>query len=114
MTKVWLTVVLVCVVFTLVGAQSQQYQDGKIIAVKKLSSEAGAGHTDAPTGSSVEDYEISIQVGDTVYVCRYQSHSDQDLSWTQGKEGQVKIKGKRMYVKRASGSDAQATILRKT
>jgi hypothetical protein len=62
--------------------------------------------------SQVDKYEISIQVGDTVYVCRYLSHSDEDLSWIQGKEAQVRIKGKTMYVKKVTGKEAQATILR--
>jgi hypothetical protein len=64
--------------------------------------------------SQVDKYEISIQVGDTVYVCRYLSHSDEDLSWTKGKEGQVRVKGKTMYVKKVTGQEAQATILRTT
>jgi hypothetical protein len=62
--------------------------------------------------SQVDKYEISIQVGDTVYVCRYQSRSDEDLSWIQGKEAQVRIKGKTMYVKKVTGKEAEATILR--
>jgi hypothetical protein len=116
MKKIWLAAVLVCAACISAVAQSQttQYQDGKIIAVKKLPVHASSGHTDAPTASEVDEYEISIQVGDTVYVCRYASHSEQDLSWTQGKEGQVRIKGKTMYVKRVTGKEAQASILRKT
>jgi hypothetical protein len=50
-------------------------------------------------------------VADTVYVCRYSSHSDQDLSWAKGKEGQVRIEGKTMYVKRATGKEARAPIV---
>jgi hypothetical protein len=116
MKNMWLAVVLVCAACMAGGAQSQtsQYQDGKIIAVNKLPGLATPGHTDAPATSEIEEYEISIQVGDTVYLCRYLSHSDQDLSWTQGKEGQVRIKGKTMYVKRATGKEAQASILRRT
>jgi hypothetical protein len=116
MKTIWLAAVLVCAACISAVAQSQttQYQDGKIIAVKKLPGSANPAHTDAPASSEVDEYEISIQVGDTVYVCRYVSHSDQDLAWTQGKEGQVRIKGKTMYVKRATGKEAQASILRKT
>jgi hypothetical protein len=116
MKKAWLAVSLVCAVCLPVIAHSQtpQYQDGKIIAVKKLPSHDSAGHTDTPMASEVDDYEISIQVGDTVYVCRYVAHSDQDLSWTHGKEGKVRIKGKTMYVKRATGRETQASILRRT
>jgi hypothetical protein len=116
MKKMWLAVVLVCAACMAGGAQSQTspYQDGKIIAVNKLPALATTGHTDATATSEIEEYEISIQVGDTVYVCHYISHSDQDLSWTRGKEGQVRIKGKTMYVKKATGKEAKATILRRT
>jgi hypothetical protein len=117
MKTIWLAVVLVCAACIPAIAQSStsDYQDGKIVAVNKLPGNAmGGGGTDAPAASSVEEYEISIQVGDTVYVCHYTSHSDQDLSWTKGKEGKVKIKGKTIYVKRATGKDAKASIVRTT
>src|SRR5258705_8709246 len=116
MKKAWLPVLLLCAACISAAASSQtaQYQSGKIIAVNKLPSHAGSGGTDAPAASEVEEYEISIKVGDTLYVCRYVSHSDQDLSWTQGKEGQVRIKGKTIYVRKATGKEAQASILRQT
>ena len=116
MKNLWLAVALVCAACMPAGAQSQstQYQDGKIIAVNKLPAPVSSEHSDAAGASQVEEYEVSIQVGDTVYLCRYASHSDQDLSWTKGKEGQVRIKGKTMYVKRASGKETRAAILRTT
>jgi hypothetical protein len=116
MARIWFLVVLACAACIPAGAQSQatQYQDGKIIAVNKLPGHSGSGGADAPVASQVDKYEISIQVGDTVYVCRYLSHSDEDLSWTKGKEGQVRVKGKTMYVKKVTGQEAQATILRTT
>jgi hypothetical protein len=114
MTKKWLPVVVVCAVCMMVAAQAQtpQYQDGKIIAVNKLPGHDNAGGGEGAMASHVDEYEISIQVGDTVYVCRYLSHSDQDLAWAKGKEGQVRIKGKTIYVKKATGKEAMASILR--
>jgi hypothetical protein len=116
MKKLWLIVVFLGAACILAGAQSptMQYQDGKIIAVEKLPAPASTGGTDAPMASQVEEYKISIQVGDTVYICRYTSHSDQDLAWTKGKDGQVRIKGKTMYVKKATGKEAMAKILKTT
>jgi hypothetical protein len=116
MKKVWFMVALLYAVCIPASAQSQtaQYQDGKIIEVNKLPAHPSSGGTDAPGASLVDEYQISIQVGDTVYVCRYLSHSEQDLAWTKGKEGQVRIKGKTMYVKKANGKETQATILRTT
>ena len=52
-----------------------------------------------------------MQVNDTVYLVRYQAQGDQDLSWIQGKDVQVRVSGKKMYVKRASGDNARAGIL---
>jgi hypothetical protein len=116
MEKVWLAVILVCAACVPAAAQSQtpQYENGKILSVKKLPGPASAGGTDAPVASPVEEYDISIQVGDMVYLCRYMSHSDQDLSWIEGKEAQVRIKGNTMYAKRPTGKEAQANIRRRT
>jgi hypothetical protein len=119
MKKVWLAVALVCAAWmpTLAQSPNTQYETGKIVAVTKLPAahaNNSGGAADAPVASEVDDYKISIQVGDTVYVCRYTSHSDQDLSWIQGKEAEVRIKGKTMYVKRATGKEAQAGIVSKS
>lgn len=116
MKKLWLMVALVGAACILAGAQSptKQYQDGKIIAVEKQAAPASTGGTDAPMASSADEYKISIQVGDTVYICRYLSHSDQDLSWTQGKDVQIRTSGSAMYVKKATGKEAKGSILKTT
>jgi hypothetical protein len=114
MKKLWLAVALVCAASMPAVAQSQspQYESGKIVAVTKLPpAYANSGDADAPLTSDVDDYKISIQVGDTVYLCRYVSHSDLDLAWIQGKDVQVRVKGKTMYVKKATGKEAQASIV---
>jgi molybdopterin-binding protein len=115
MKKIWLAVPLVCAVCMLAaGAQSQTYQDGKIVDVHKLATTAASGGTDAPTMAQVDAYEISVQIADTVYVCHYTSHSEQDLSWTQGKDVQARVKGKTVYVKKANGKDAMLSVKRTT
>jgi len=116
MKNLWFTVALVGAACILAGAQSSttQYQDGKIIAVEKQAGPASTGGTDAPVASSADEYKISIQVGDTIYICRYMSHSDQDLSWTKGKDVQVRIGGSAIYVKKANGKDAKGSILKTT
>jgi hypothetical protein len=117
MKDLWLEVSLVCAVCLPAVAQSQnpQYESGKIIAVNKLPAvHTNSGSADEPVPSGVDEYKISIQVGDTVYVCRYSSHSDQDLAWIEGKEAQVRVKGKTMYVRKATGKEAQASIVSRT
>ena len=114
MTKFWLGCLLVFVVgvTALVQSQDAGYQAGKIMNVERLQSTGGGGGgTDATLKPETATYKISVQVNDTVYVVRYQAQGDQDLSWIQGKDVQVKVTGKKMYVKRVSGKDAKGSIL---
>jgi hypothetical protein len=115
MKKYWLGYLLVLVVCVTVLAQAQntRYEAGKIVKVERQSDTAGNSGTDAASTSATATYKISVQVNDTVYLVRYQAQGDQDLSWIQGKDVQVRVSGKKMYVKRASGADAKAGILSK-
>jgi len=40
--------------------------------------------------------------------------SEQDLTWKQGKDVDVRIKGKALYMKLPNGKEAKASILRTT
>jgi hypothetical protein len=113
MKKFLLVCLLACVVGLPVLAQSQAaYQAGKIINVEKQpSTGGGGGGTDAPVKPETATYRISIQVNDTVYLVRMQAQGDQDLSWINGKDVQVRIAGKKIYVKRATGRDAKGGII---
>jgi hypothetical protein len=114
MQKFWLVCLLACVVCLpgLTQAQSTGYEAGKIVNVERLpGTGGGGGGTDAPVKPETATYKISVQVNNTVYMVRYQAQGDADLSWIQGKDVQVKVAGKKMYVKRASGKDAKGSIL---
>jgi len=115
MKKYWLGYLLAFVVCVtvLAPAQSTGYEAGKIVKVEREPDTAGSGGTDAPSTSATATYKISVQVNDTVYLVRYQAQGGQDLSWIQGKDVQVRVSGKKMYVKRASGADAKAGIISK-
>ncbi len=115
MKKYWLGYLLVFVVCVTVLAQAQNpgYEAGKIVKVERQPDTAGSGGTDAALTSQTATYKISVQVNDTVYLVRYHAQGDQDLSWIQGKEVEVRIAGKKMYVKRTSGADARAGIISK-
>jgi len=108
---------VVCAVFclTLLAAVSfaagHEYQVGKVVKVEKQESTASSGGTDAPSKAGVATYRISIQLGDKVYVCRYQADQDDDLSWTNGRDFQARVSGKTMYVKKANGKETKASIL---
>ena len=118
MKSIWVGCLLICAIALTISAypQADAYQPGKIVGLGKLSDDQGpnghhAGATDAPLTADVQIYNVSIQVGDIVYVCRYQAHSGQEMSWLQDKDVQVRVDGKIMYVKTATGKDARATIL---
>ena len=112
MKTFWLGCLLVCVVCLPAFAQSAGYEAGKIVNVERLpGAGGGGGGTDAALKPETATYKISVQVNDTVYIVRYQAQGDQDLSWIQGKDVQVKIAGKKMYVKRVNGRDAKGSIL---
>ena len=97
-------------------AQSAEYQTGKVTCVKKLADSGGSnyGGTDSATKSDVHTYNVSIQVGDTVYVCRYQDATGELDTWLPDKDVQVRIKGKAIFVKRPVGKDAKGSIVKTT
>jgi hypothetical protein len=90
-----------------------QYQAGKIVKVEKQEEPHAhsAGGTDAPLKAEVATYHVSIQLGDKVYVCSYDAHADQDMSWVEGKDVEARVKGKVVYVKKANGKEAKGSIL---
>ena len=105
--------VLACAVCSLGLGQSKNddYQKGTIVNVDSVPVNASGGGAEPQLKPNVADHDISIQVGDTVYVCRYHTPSDHDLSWLQNKTAQVRIQGKVMYVRRATGKDAKVQIV---
>jgi hypothetical protein len=111
MKTFWLGCLLLCVVCLPAFAQSAGYEAGKITNVERVGTSGGAGGTDTALKPETATYKLSVQVNDTVYMVRYQAQGDQDLSWIQGKDVQVKISGKKMYVKRVNGRDAKGSIL---
>ena len=111
MIRASMAVVLFFLCFSMVAqAQGVQYEQGEILSVTKLEHSSSSG-TDAPLAAPRDRYDITIQIGETVYRCRYNAMQDQDLSWLKGKTGQVRVKGKAIFVRRANGSEATAKIL---
>jgi hypothetical protein len=92
-------------------AAAHEYQTGKIVKVEKQESRASSGGTDASAKAAVATYQVSIQLGDKVYVCRYQTDTDNDISWVEGKDVQARVSGKAVYVKKANGKEARGSIL---
>jgi len=106
MKIVWLTLVLVCLAAFPAVAQSQndnyQQQQGKIISIEKLAPAEGASAT---------RYNISTQVGDTVYVYQYKLESEEVLPWAVGDIQQVRVEGNVIDVKGARGEEGHYNIV---
>jgi len=92
-------------------AAAHEYQNAKIVKVEKQEPHVSSGGTDAAMKAEAATYRISIQLGAKVYVCRYQSDTDNDISWAEGKEVQARVSGKALYVRKASGKEAKGSIL---
>ena len=112
--KSFLLCLLAAVVcLTAIQSLAADYQTGKIIAVDKLESQSNtmSSGTDAALSPGVTRFNLSIQLNDSVYVCRAKTQSDFDLSWTNGREVQAKTKNNVMYVKKADGKVVKLSIV---
>ena len=116
MKNCWIGYFLVLVMCIPALAQSQAgYQSGKIIKVTKLEDTSrGISGTDAQAKTEIHNYKVSVQIGDSVYVARYQS-TDEDLaSFAEGKDVQARVDGKVLRVRKANGKDAKGSIIQTT
>jgi hypothetical protein len=117
MKRMWLSLVLVCLAAFPALAQSQQddYQQGKIISIQKLPPAAATKGdvSDAPLRASVTRYNVSTQVGDTVYVYQYKVESGEVVPWEPGQTQEVRVKGNEIHVKRSTGEDGNYSIVSK-
>ena len=93
------------------SAQTTDFQTGKIVSVETINSSAHTGSTDAPTAANHQKHNLTIELGGTIYVCRVETSKDYDLGWAQGREVQVRVKGKTMDVKREDGRVVKLSIL---
>ena len=85
--------------------------NSKFVSIDNVTVPANDTGTNIQLKSDVIDHDLSIQVGDTIYVCRYHTPSGTDLSWLKNRDVQVRVKGKVMYMKKSNGKDAQASIV---
>ncbi|MCU1285383.1 MAG: hypothetical protein JWO13_1733 [Acidobacteriales bacterium] len=112
--NVWLSLVLVCLAAAPALTQSRQddYQQGKIVSIKKLPEATTQGDADiAPLKASVSRYNVSTQVGDTTYVYQYEVQSGEGVPWQPGQTQQVRVKGNVIHVKDATGGDGHYSIV---
>jgi hypothetical protein len=114
MKNILMILVLTCLVAIPGLAQSQQngFQQGKIISIREVPAAAGNTIPPAPLEESVNRYDVSVRVGDAVYVYRFLSESGEGAPWGPGQTQQVRIADKVMHVKLPNGEVQHYKILR--
>ena len=113
----WIAAVLLCAGFSAAQAASSQAGSPKaeILAIEPHGG-AGPVHkaTDAPPPQGESSYDVTVQIGDMVYVGRYQHASDfVPGNWQAGKpvEARVGPHKHRIYLKDVSGKEIALPIM---
>jgi hypothetical protein len=96
--------------------QKAEFQKGQILKLERLPGQpnpSGSASSDAPLDPEVYMYNVFIQLGDTVYTTRLNTHDPCDTEYSPGSEVQARAGNKVMYLKRASGNVEEASIVGK-
>jgi len=109
--KMRIVLVIALFIVLLASGVAQTYETGKIVSIAKHETPATPGHTDVPLKTSVDDYDVTISSGGTVYVSVYHHPGDLEPAWSVGKDVQVRVAGKVLYVKKASGKPEKLRII---
>lgn len=80
-------------------AQQPAYQPGKIVSMNKREHPTPMGGSDAPTKPPEDVYDVTVETGGKTYQTVYHTHSSLDPTWKEGKDVEVQVKGKILYVK---------------
>ncbi len=105
-----LSVALFCVTVAAVLACAQSaeegYQTATVVSIEKLA--ANAQHPE-----NGDRYKISMQLGDTLYLCQVSGSTSILMDWTRGKELSAKVNGKVLLVKTPNGQTVDLNIVSK-
>lgn len=93
----------------LCAAQTMTYQQGTILDIQQKHAESNVRKTtDAPPPPGGVTYDVTVQLGDTVYVARYQHNTDYVPSnWEAGKPVEMRVgpHKHRIYMKNVTGKE---------
>lgn len=103
--------------------QKTDFQTGKIVQVEKLPGGAkpvpappgysSPDPSDAQEGASTSGYDVSIQVGDTIYTCRLKSYDPNGTEFAVGSDVEARASKRILYLKHSSGDVEEARIISK-
>jgi hypothetical protein len=100
--------VILVLASVLSGAETKPWQTGKILAVEKYEPEVLCCYsgTDTPLQSNVVDYDISVQIGDTIYFGRYEAWTGYvPTAWAQDHLLDARADRHFVYLKTPAGAD---------
>jgi hypothetical protein len=91
------------------AAQTMTYQQGTILDIKERNVQSNVHKaTDAPPPPGGVTYDVTVQLGDTVYVAQYQHNTDYVPSnWEVGKPVDMRVgpHKHRIYLKNVTGKE---------
>jgi hypothetical protein len=104
--------------------QKADFQAAKIINVERIPGRAtvppsppGYSNPGSPTeaqeGPSIDRFNVSVQVGDTIYTCRLKSYDPDNTDFTPGADVQARVTKNVVYLMRSTGDVEEAPILGK-
>jgi hypothetical protein len=114
----WLAMIAVVIVSPLgLHGAKPQYENAKIVDIqKKVESRVLYYIVNTPVTKDEPYYEISVQLGDTVYVGRYSPrHSGDTLpdEWTEEGSVPARVDSHYLYLKKPSGVEVQLVITKR-
>jgi len=117
--KRWITAlsVLICLA---AGARAVEkgYQAGKIVSIqRKVDTRILYYLVNTPVTEDDPYYEVSVEVGTTIYRGLYRPFHSRDTlpdEWKPGSEVELKIEGRHFYVKRPNGLEVDFAIAKRT
>lgn len=110
----WLAGLLMLCVIAPAAQRSKKddvFDQGKILSVQKLPPTAPPGSVSAAPDSNPPDrYNVSILVGDTVYVFQYGVEDEVPVPWQVGETREVLVEDNVIEVKGATGHDTYPIV----
>jgi hypothetical protein len=114
--------ILICICLLLTAAPlfaaKQLFQAASIVSIQQKTNTRVLYYiVNTPITKDEPYYEISVQLKDVVYLGRYiPRHADETLpdEWTPGAAVEARVEGRRLYLKRPSGSELQLAVIKQT
>jgi hypothetical protein len=88
------------------------FEQGRILAVQKLPPMPAGTASGAPASNRADRHNVSLLVGDTVYVFQYRVENEVSVPWQVGETRQVRVKDSVVEVKGPTGHVDSYPIVR--